>query len=439
MHPTPLLILLAALPAVASLTLVVMPAWLPVVLGLDAAVLVTALIDLLVGLPRRAQFTVTVGLPATWSQGRAETVIVTIGQQARWSRQLRLVLDLPNVLEAMDPPAVLRLAGRGRALLERRIMPRERGRGEAHGVHLAVDSRLGLWRRHLRVGDVIPVAVYPDLKQLADYALMARTNRLALIGVRTVRRLGGDTEFERLKDWQPGDPLTRIDWKATARRDHLTVRAYQISQSQTLMLMLDAGRLMAARTPGAAGGTVSLLDQAIKACLLAAHVAINHGDQVGLLVYDSQVRRFLKPEGGAQQVHRIVHALHDIHPRLEESRHDLACLHLARRLRKRCLVVHLTQVMDDLGAATLHRHAVNLASRHLPLTVLLRDHDLYDCLAGNGVDYWTNGAAALIHQWRRTAIDRLTAAGALTLDLPAEQLASGVVNEYLRVKARHLL
>jgi uncharacterized protein (DUF58 family) len=262
--------------------------------------------------------------------------------------------------------------------------------------------------------------VYPDLRQVGDYEMLARLDRLEWIGVRRGRRAGGDTEFERLRDWRSGDPLSRMDWKATARREAFTVRDYRTSQAQR-----------------------------VDAALLLAWVAVRQGDRVGLLAYADGVRRWVPCGGGRGQVARLVHALHDLHAERVESRHEEAFLHLDRHERKRSLVVAISHVLDEVNAAHLERHCARLSGRHLPLAVLLRDPALHghlpararlaEALAANPDALWRAGAAAGIIAWRRQVIERMKGGGALVLDAEPERLTPDLVSRYLEVKARHLL
>ena len=126
------------------------------------------------------------------------------------------------------------------------------------------------------------------------YTLLARRDKLSAIGVRRSRRLGTDNEFERLRDYADGDEPRHIDWKATARRRKMTVRAHQANQSQRIIFLIDCGRMMAGDT----GGGLSPLDHAFNAMLLLAHVALLRGDQVGLLAYSDRVRAYVPPPAG---------------------------------------------------------------------------------------------------------------------------------------------
>jgi uncharacterized protein (DUF58 family) len=434
---------MAVVPAVLSLGLLVDDHWLLALLALDLGVVLLAVLDRVLGAPRASELTVEQESPATWSLGRPETVRYIVLNHARLPRSLELAPDLPPELAPDPATQSARIPGRSRATFTCKVVPRERGAFAIAGLHVAALSHLGLWRCQRRIGPETAVHVYPNLKQLGEYALLARTNRLSLIGVRTARRAGGDTEFERLRDWHSDDSLQHVDWKATARRDQLTVREYQANQSQGLMLMVDAGRMMVGRAPTMGGaGAPSLLDHAIDSALMLGFVALTQGDRVGLIAYADGVLRHVPARGGGRQLNRLIHALHDLRPRLVESRHEDAFLHLRRQERKRSLVALFTHVLDEVNASHIERHCTNLVGRHLPLVVMLRDHDLHDHLARPPRDeatYWRAGAAAIIANWRSEVLGRLSAAGALTVDTEPERLTPSLVNQYLRVKARHLL
>ena len=136
--------------------------------------------------------------------------------------------------------------------------------------------------------------------------------------------------------------------------------------------------------------------------------------------------------------------MHDVFPELVEPRHDRALVELERRCRKRSLVVLLTNVFDDVGAEQVLGHLGNLAGRHLPLAVLLRDRDLFALAdaaarpeAAPGL--FPGAAAASLLNWREQVLAGLRSRGALTLDVFPDELTAPLVNKYLQVKARHLL
>jgi uncharacterized protein (DUF58 family) len=281
------------------------------------------------------------------------------------------------------------------------------------------------------------INVYPDMKQLGEYAVLARTNRLSQIGVRRTRKIGQDHDFERLRDYTPDDNYKHIDWRATARRNKLTVKDFQASQSQRLIFLLDCGRMMTNEASG-----LSLLDHALNAMLMLSYVALRQGDSVGLLCFADDVKSFVPPRGGQSQMNHLLHASFDRFPRLVESRYDQAFLYLAAHCQKRALVILISNLIDEVNAHQVEQYLGSLAGRHLPLGVLLRDHQLFDAVdepAPRAGNLYRAAAAAEILAWRHQVLRDLESRGVLSLDVFPEDMTAPLVNQYLKIKARHLL
>ncbi len=433
------LVLLALVPGILSLALLAPgTGWIePWLLGLDGFFLLIALGDL-VTLRGAERMKASRSCGTVASLGEPQRVSLTIANPGSSRRVVRVKDDLPEPFEAEPGEFFLAIAGQRSAVLEYRFVPKRRGSYALRRVYVLVESRLGFWRRTVRLPATTGVRVYPDVRQIARYTLLARSDRLSVLGVRRSRRLGTDNEFERLRDYVRGDEPRHMDWRSTARRRKMTVRDFQFNQSQRILFLIDCGRMMAGDT----GGGLSPLDHAFNAMLLLAHVALTRGDQVGLLAYADGLRAFVPPKGGASRVNRLVHAVHDVFPELVESRHDRAFVELERRCRKRSLVVLMTNVMDDVNAGQVSGHLVRLVGRHLPLAVFLRDRDLFnlaDASPETGPDLYRGAAAAAVLNWRQQVLAGLEARGALTLDLFPGELTAPLVNKYLQIKARHLL
>ena len=272
---------------------------------------------------------------------------------------------------------------------------------------------------------------------MSEYAVLARTNRLSLMGVRRTRRIGQDNEFERLRDYTQDDNFKHIDWRTTARRNKLTVKDFQTNQSQRIIFMLDCGRMM---TNEAAG--LSLLDHSLNAMLMLSFVALRQGDNVGLICFSDEIHTFVPPKGGMKQMNQLLHASFDRFPQLVESRYDEAFLYLGTNCKKRSLVVLISNVIDEVNAHQIHQYLTNLVGRHLPLGVLLRDRQLFDAVETEylqGSSLYQAAAAADILTWRHQVITDLEHRGVLALDVFPEDMTAPLVNRYLDVKARHLL
>ncbi len=457
--PTRRLCVFAIIPLVPTVALFVAPdAW-PVVLLADIIVGAVAIGDLAT-LPGRHALRARREIQSIMTRGANQRVAITIENRSSQACEVEVVDDRPTSLEVEGTIPPLRLPAGGRRTITYSLVPTERGEVKLEHVFVRCGSKLGLWNSFRKLPAVDVLHVYPALEQISRYALYARTNRMSLLGVRRSRRIGTDNEFERLRDYTSDDQFKAIDWRATARRLKLTVRDHQSNQSQRIMFAIDCGRMMVNRTGGE-----SLLDAALDAALTLAHVALAQRDEAGILCYDDTVTRWLPPRGGHGQLNRMVALVHDVQPRLVESRVDTALLHLQRHCRKRTLLVILTNLIDDRNADRIRMHLAPTVGRHLPLVALIRDRALFDPVEAeereehstrdrsesvnppdekfpdsDAVSLLARAAAAAdILLWRRQVITDLESDGILTLDARPEDLTAALVSEYLTIKARHLL
>jgi uncharacterized protein (DUF58 family) len=411
--------------------------WLwPVVVSVDAVIVLLIAADLAT-VPRHAVLSVerqTVRVCSLRKPHRVDLMVVNHGK-----RPLAATVhdNIPALLEPQPVEHDIVLPRLSRTALEGHICPSRRGAFDLSGVSIRVESIGRFWRRTLTYDIAQDIHVYPDLQQLAEYSILARTNRLSLVGVRRTRRVGQDNEFERLRDYTPDDNYKNIDWRATARRNQLTVKDYQRSHNQRLIFMLDCGRMMTNQSEG-----LSFLDHAFNSMLMLSHVALHHGDSVGLITFSDDIHNYVPPKSGPRQMNRLLHASFNRFPRLVESRYDEAFLYLSGRCHRRSLVVLISNVVDEINGRRIEGHLKNLVGRHLPLAVLLRDHEVFDAVEPpepEGLDLYRAAAAADLLIWRNRVLRDLRFKGVLAIDTFAEDVTAPLVNRYLEIKARHLL
>ncbi len=438
--PTSRLVALLVVPLGLAAATPFVPTLTKTMVALDAAIFALALMDALTLL--RNPLSLHRRVPRVLSLGRDNPVTLEVRSQAKRPLRVWLKDDVPDSVEPSQQPLQLTLPALGRAEVVYHLRPTRRGAYELGDQHARYASVLGLWMRQIRRATRDPIRVYPDVRAVRTYDLLAKQNREALLA-RAARLRGGENEFERLRDHLRDDPYRAIDWKATARRQRLTVKEYQKERDQTVICLLDCGRLMTAESDG-----ISHFDHALNASLMLAHVAARTGDQVGLLAFDHRVRAFSPPASGARATRQLINAVYDLHPELVETDYGCAFEALEQRMRKRALVVMFTQVVDDVGERALVRHMRALPGRHLPLCVLFRDDDIQAladaALPGGKVDLKSlslheQAAAAETVLWRERVVGRLKTSGVFTLHTPAAKLTPALVNRYLEIKARQLL
>jgi uncharacterized protein (DUF58 family) len=437
-YPTRWWIGLLSASVIASLISVFTPSFVVIVGIIDCLILIVAANDfLLVYLATNRGIEVSRSIARTCSLGVPIPSEITIENRTSLTLIGAARDDLPDNFQATPPEHALRLPPMGRMTAQRKLTPGRRGAFTLEYIYLRFTSPLKLWTRHQRFEVQNQLNVYPDMKQLADYALLARTNRLSLIGVRRTRRIGQDSDFERLRDYSRDDNYRHIDWRSTARRRKLTVRQFQSDQSQRVIFLLDCGRMMTNERGG-----YSLLDHALNASLLMAYVALSQGDAVGMLCFSDTIHAYIPPRGGKSQMNRLIQAGFDQFPRLVESRYDQAFLYLSGHCKRRSLVVLATNVIDEVNASAVVDYLGNINGQHLPLGVLLRDREMFeaaDSPDGDRFNMYRAAAAADILLWRDQVLKDLQHRGVLTIDVFPDELTAPLVNQYLEVKAKHLL
>ena len=312
--------------------------------------------------------------------------------------------------------------------------PPERGAFRFGDVALRAIGPLGLAGRQVECKTAQEARVYPDIRAIHGYALMARKGALHELGMRNTRLIGVGTEFESLRDYRDGDDYRDIDWKATARRGTPVVRRFEAERSQTVVLAIDAGRLMTPRIDG-----LSKLDRAINAALLLSYLATQAGDNVGLLVFGRDVRAYLPPRKGHRQFLAILESLYSVEERVEEPDYTAALRYLAGRLSRRSLIVLFTELVGTEPSRRLIGTLGSLAPRHLPLVVTQRSEaveEMASALPEVASDAYRSGVAQDILRHKSEALTYLTSQGALALDVVPEKLSVASVNRYLEIKAR---
>ena len=434
--PAPRLVLLALVPLLLGAVTALEPSLVWPMLVSDLGLVALAAVDAWLG--RRVLARIEREPPRIFSVGRAN--IVRLHLTSTPGRRVWVNDDCPSDLPSSGLPLNVEVPATGHTTVTYHVTPGRRGLYELGDHHLRWLTPLGLWWRQIRIAARHPVRVYPDVQAVRTYEMLARQsleNRM----VRTVRLRGGENEFEALRDYQRDDAYRSIDWKATARRQKLIAREYQQERNQSVLCMLDCGRLMTEETQG-----LSQLDHALNAVLMLAHVATRGGDQVGLLAFDARVRAYLPPQGGRRAVQRVIAAAYDIHAQLVETDFEAAYGYLSQRLRKRSLVVLFTEVIDEVSARQVVRTVRGLGPRHLALCVLFRDEAL-DATAEphgrggdmNPADLYQRAAAAEAILWRDRLVRDLEAAGALVLHVSPRKLTPALINRYLHIKAQRLL
>ena len=317
------------------------------------------------------------------------------------------------------------------------VRPPRRGRFEFGQTALRFRSKYRLIWCQTKVVEPVTVKVYPNMRRAREAELKALGARSLVSSHRKTSWRGEGREFESMRDYVRGDELRHISWTATARRGKLTTRQYQIERDQTILIALDAGRLMTARIENE-----TKLDSAVHATLALFSAAARAGDNSGLVVFGRRIKSYLPPGRGHDHIDAALEALHGVEPEMIEPSYPHAFEFIAANSKRRSLVVLLTDLVDEEGSKELLTSLHILRPRHLPLVVTIADRDLKAVVRqtpSSVKELFTQSVAEEIIYHREAALRLVESLGGLALDVTAAALAPALLETYLRVKERGLL
>lgn len=429
------LVLAALLPLALLPTLVAARLWPLWALGL-ALVVVAASFDAL-ALPRLRRLVLDVQVPPTLFVGETGACRLSL-DACGWRAPLGVELLIDVAAPLAPVPSRHGHLSAGRALeIELPLPAPRRGRGRVVTAHLRLLGPLGLMQRVERQPVECPVDVVPDVRPVRQAALRFSTARQFNVGLKIERYIGEGSEFDSLKDYVPGLDLRALDWKASARHRRLLAREYRAERNHQVLLAIDGGWLMSERVQG-----LARLDHAIHAALLLAYVALRSGDQVGLQAFDERPRLFLEPQRGPSTFRHLQQACARLAYTHAETNFTLALLDLTRRLRRRSLVVVLTDFADSVAAELMVENLGRLARRHLVLFVALADTLPAELARRAPRDLADVGRAVVgrdLERERESVVRRLVRLGVHCLDLPPAAVSARLINRYLDLRRRELV
>lgn len=317
------------------------------------------------------------------------------------------------------------------------ICPRERGDMHFGNTFLRYQSLWQVAERWAVASLKQTIRIYPNFQESKkDTIYLIRSRQIAL-EKRYKQQPGQGREFESLREYRESDEWRDICWSATARRAKLISKSYQIERSQTVWLVLDAGRLLRTRVKG-----LSKLDYAVGAALSLAQVALYSGDRVAMLGYGRRVLQRLPPGRGPRHIRALLDGLALVRAEELEADHRRAMEALSVLQKRRSLVVWMTDLAETATIPEVIESAMHMAQRHLVLFTVIGQPELREMVKerpDNPRQMFRQTAAMEIVQRRDLLLRTLRQHGALTLEVEPAKLSTAVVNQYLRAKDRNLI
>ncbi len=323
-----------------------------------------------------------------------------------------------------------RVPGRGFTKIHYPLKLMKRGMLNFRSVHVLVRSPFGLWELSQRGWPEESGRVYPNYEPVSRYSMLAVDNRESQMGIKQRNRMGVSREFHQLRDYQEGDVLSQIDWKATSRHLSLISREYREQRAQNIVVLVDSGRRMRA-----IDGDLPQFDHCLNAILLMSFIALRQGDNVGLLSFGG-TNRWLPPIKGQHAMTTLLNHLYDYETTLHPSDFGDAAERLMTRQKRRALAIVITNLRSE-DSSDLIPALRSIQRRHLVLVASLRERAVEQCLTApidSIDDAMLYGAANVYLEERNQVFHNLRSHGILTVDATAMELPIALTNAYLDIK-----
>lgn len=376
------------------------------------------------------------------SKDREANLKLRIRNERQRERRMRIGLPWPREIQSANNELDALLPAQSEwSQLTWTCTPRKRGNYKFEQVYLEGESPLGFWAARKPVPVQSEIRVYPNLLDDRKNLSALFLNR-GQFGLHAQRQVGKGREFEKLREYIPGDGYDEIHWKATARRGKPVTKLFQIEKTQEVYVIVDRSRL-SARAPGENSDGVSALERFVTAALVLGLAAEQQGDLFGLLAFGDKVEKFVRAKNGQAHYNACRDALYTLQPGIVSPDFDELCTFIRLRLRRRALLIFLTALDDPAVSESFVRSLGLIQRQHLILVNMLQPPGVRPLFSDANVadldDVYEELGGHLRWQKLRELQKILGRLGVQFSLLKNERLSAELVSQYLSVKQRQLL
>ncbi len=312
--------------------------------------------------------------------------------------------------------------------------PKRRGDYQFGSVFILIRSVFFLSSRRIILDLKETVHVYPSVLQLKKYELLVFQQQKISSGIKKIRRLGNNSEFEQIRNYVQGDELKKINWKATSRRNELMINQYQEEKSQSVYCIIDKSRSMQMEFDG-----LSMLDYAINSSLVFSNIALKKGDKAGLITYSDKIGTLLPAERSSGQMRRIQNALYNQKSHFKESNYELLFQTIRRKVRTRSLLLLYTNFETEFAMRRAMPYLRKLNQKHILVVVFFQNSELQELAFQNvktAQEVYQSTVAEKLISIKSKIAKELKQNGIQTVLTFPEDLSINTINKYLELKAK---
>ena len=375
--------------------------------------------------------------PDKLSNGDENEIRISVQSFYTFPISLRIFDELPHQFQKRDLEFNTSLHSGEEKIIQYSLRPVKRGEYSFGALNILVQSPLNLISRRFRFSSDKMVPVYPSYLQMRKYELLAISQRLTETGIKKIRRIGHNQEFELIKEYISGDDIRTVNWKATARKSRWMVNQYQDERSQQIYSLIDKGRVMQMPFNG-----LSLLDYAINASLVISNIAIKKSDKAGLITFQDKIGSVLSASRLNNQMATIQEVLYNQKTAFLETDYSVLYTTIRRSVSQRSLLLLFTNFESVYSLQRQLPYLINLAKQHLLVVIFFENTELKSLIekkAKNLKEVYHKALAERFSFEKKMIVKELQKVGIQSILTPPEKLTVNTINKYLELKARNLI
>jgi uncharacterized protein (DUF58 family) len=369
--------------------------------------------------------------------GDSNTVTISITNKSNQPINFALIEGFPLQLQIRQKEFTAFLMPKNTKSFTYEFTPKQRGEFTFGDALIYLSSSLFLIKRKIDYPLTQSVQVFPSILQMKQYELKVFHQQTQARGIKKVRRIGNNQEFEQIKNYVQGDDLRTVNWKATSKRNELMVNQYQEERSQNIYALIDKSRNMQMEFEN-----MTMLDYAINSALVFSNIALRKGDRAGLITFSNKMGTQLAADRSNGHLRRILNLLYNQKTQFKESSYELLYESIRQTVKSRSLLMLYTNFESEFAMKRALPILKKINQRHVLVVVFFQNNELED-VAFQRIDtvqeIYQSAVAEKLITTKMVIAKELRQNGIQTILTRPEDLSINTINKYLELKARGVI
>jgi len=369
--------------------------------------------------------------------GDSNTVTISVTNRSNQPINFALIEGFPVQLQIRQKEYSAFLMPNNTKSFTYEFTPKQRGEFTFGDALIYLSSSLFLIKRKIDYPLAQKVQVFPSILQMKQYELKVFHQQTQARGIKKVRRIGNNHEFEKIKNYVQGDDLRTVNWKATSKRNELMVNQYQEERSQHIYALIDKSRNMQMEFEN-----MTMLDYAINSALVFSNIALRKGDRAGLITFSNKMGTQLVADRSNGHLRRILNLLYNQKTQFKESSYELLYESIRQTVKSRSLLMLYTNFESEFAMKRALPILKKINQRHVLVVVFFQNNELED-VAFQRIDtvqeIYQSAVAEKLITTKMVIAKELRQNGIQTILTRPEDLSINTINKYLELKARGVI